>query len=290
MNDKLFSDLIAVGKLLENPKIKKAVRDMILKEEDAHDVSLADDVAYVWCAELYELHGGRRYYHPLVTLMQEGNIVYRMPTKDMLMNADNYSMLYNNNQFEAIRYAEDARMMALSSELEAMPVMLSIPMSVFKTLNTALRTLMTNIIDEVNKVGEHLVRIQGLVKNGYNADGVIVSIMMDVLSHMKTISDCVTQEMAVIGSDDHVYAVKEHEGYDNDSDDHNAECDCDECTIRDCHDCPHQCPCLICCDDADVCKECKWQHNDIYDCEHCDDHDRCQKYYNAKVERGEVDF
>lgn len=225
-----------INRVLNNEEACSLLRQLLIPNAAA-SAPTTGPVWYVWCVDLVNKTDGKTYYHPVVTSAD------MMPSLSAMMDADNYIMLADKNQF-AVRQWEP--MMRMTDQHT---MVVAIPDETYQTLNTALKSLVTKILAEAEKMFEPLDNIAVLTRGQANGEQMKLMMLMRIFADMRVLFECVDQNMDIHDSADHDYSDDEEECececgcgcgcdccHEEEEDDY---CPCDNCQLDNCDECPH---------------------------------------------------
>lgn len=225
-----------INRVLNNEEACSLLRQLLIPNAAA-SATATGPVWYVWCVDLVNKTDGKTYYHPVVTSAD------MMPSLAAMMDADNYIMLADKNQF-AVRQWEP--MMRMTGQHT---MVVAIPDETYQTLNTALKSLVTKILAEAEKMFEPLDNIAVLTRGQANGEQMKLMMLMRIFADMRVLFECVDQNMDIHDSADHDYSDDEEECececgcgcgcdccHEEEEDDY---CPCDNCQLDNCDECPH---------------------------------------------------
>lgn len=226
-----------INRVLNNEEACSLLRQLLIPNATA-TAPTTGPVWYVWCVDLVNKTDGKTYYHPVVTSAD------MMPSLAAMMDADNYIMLADKNQF-AVRQWEP--MMRMTGQHT---MVVAIPDETYQTLNTALKSLVTKILAEAEKMFEPLDNIAVLTRGQANGEQMKLMMLMRIFADMRVLFECVDQNMDIHDSADHDYSDDEEEEcecgcgcgcgcdccHEEEEDDY---CPCDNCQLDNCDECPH---------------------------------------------------
>jgi hypothetical protein len=209
----------------ERFKMDGQLKQILINDRTLADelgVSANPDVVYVWCAELNRVDG-ELYYHPII-IPKGAEQGFTMPTLDCMLNVDYYSMMASENQFEAYRYENTAKMLELCHN-NVHVKMISVPKTVYEKLRTALTTLVSAILDEAIQCFGHIDNIARMTH--VDADMMKSQFIAGIFAKMTVVSSCFDQEMNVLDSTEHDYVLDIETDWDEEYLE-NCDEDCDE--------------------------------------------------------------
>ena len=226
-----------INRVLNNEEACDLLRKLLLPNTAAA-APVSGPVWYVWCVDLVNKTDGKTYYHPVVTSAD------RMPSLAAMMDANNYIMLADKNQF-AVRQWES--MMRMTGQHT---MVVAIPDETYQTLNTALKSLVTKILAEAEKMFEPLDNIAVLTRGQANSEQMKLMMLMRIFADMRVLFECVDQNMDIHDSADHDYSDDEEECdcdenccgcgcHEDEYDEEDDYCPCDTCEHENCDECPH---------------------------------------------------
>ena len=225
-----------INRVLNNEEACSLLRQLLIPNAAA-SAPTTGPVWYVWCVDLVNKTDGKTYFRPVVTSAD------MMPSLTAMMDADNYIMLADKNQF-AVRQWEP--MMRMTGQHT---MVVAIPDETYQTLNTALKSLVTKILAEAEKMFEPLDNIAALTRGQANGEQMKLMMLMRIFADMRVLFECVDQNMDIHDSADHDYSDDEEECececgcgcgcdccHEEEEDDY---CPCDNCQLDNCDECPH---------------------------------------------------
>lgn len=224
MNEKMngmFTEKEVLEKLMQNSTFRKAFRELMIDDPNlAEELGVNGKVnktIHVWCVELTNANDGRKYYHPIVI----PNFTY--PTLDAMMEVENYTMMYSEDQFGCFEYdpmIDMFRCMHPGKQVR----MLTVPEEVFEQLKAALSSLVKSVLDELNATFIHLDKIATITHQDVTAQK--MQLTMSLFNQLTTIDSCLNQALDVVDSTSHIY--EETNEYDDCDDDYDYEDEYDE--------------------------------------------------------------
>ena len=226
-----------INRVLNNEEACSLLRQLLIPNAAASAPSTGP-VWNVWCVDLVNKTDGKTYYHPVVTSAD------MMPSLSAMMDADNYIMLADKNQF-AVRQWEP--MMRMTGQ-HTMGV--AIPDETYQTQNIALKSQVTKILAEAEKMFEPLDNIAVLTRGQANGEQMKLMMLMRIFADMRVLFECVDQNMDIHDSADHDYSDDEEECdcdenccgcgcHEDEYDEEDDYCPCDNCQLDNCDECPH---------------------------------------------------
>lgn len=199
-------DIQAVLALLKDQETHELLRSLLLAEQQPAPPPPAP--VYLWCAKMTTVDGVN-WYHPMVTQAKMS-----MRVED-LQNPDNYTMLFDSDQFKAhdnYKYMADMAARATGKEMR----LIAVPAATFNSLQNKLTELMKKVLSEIERCMDPIDRVSELTHT--DASVTKAQLYMTVLSQMDTLWDCIGEDMSVATAEDHEYISNRHD-YDYDDED-----------------------------------------------------------------------
>ena len=205
-----MNEQIIMAMLMSNPEFRKTVESLLIQLKDAEKKHEEGDM-FVWCAEMHDANTGVAYYHPIV-IPSDMNAIMDV---DFLMQPSAYKMAAYKNQFEA--YRMEGMITALNA-YRVRTMLISVNKDVYKTMETQLTLLVTQVLAEIEKCFEPLDKVASLI-NIQNNKMMKLQLLGSVLARITTTSYCFDENMVIHNSDNHTYDIGEPGCCDDDDED-----------------------------------------------------------------------